>query len=571
MGWWSGEGGESVSNKLLGILAGVVALLVAGIVALTIVIVNSGGSSGAKTPAQANGNANASGSPAASSSKAPSSNVPGGVLKLPGSDPLTLDPAIVTDADSSTYIVEIFGGLVQLDKNMKVIPDIASSWTVSPDGTVYTFKLRNDVVFQNSNRRVTAQDFKYSMERACDPSTNSTTADEYLGDIVGAKDMIRGNAKNISGIKVIDDQTLQITIDAPKPYFLAKLTYPTAYVVDQQQINADKRNWTMHPNGTGPFILKSWKIGESVTLVANPRYHLGAPKVGEIDFNLAGGSPLTQYENGEVDIAGVGLDDLDRVRDPSDPLSKEYMHKPLFSTEAIEFNTTKAPFDDPKVRQAFGMAIDRDQLVNVVLKGAVQKAEGIMPPGMPGYNQNIKGLPFDPNQAKQLLQQSKYAGKLPPITFTTSGQGADVGPVLDAIIQMWKDNLGVDVQIQQEDPATFLDDEKKGALQIWDFGWIADYPDPEDFLDLNFYSQGNGDDTKYNNPQVDQLLLAARTEQDQTKRFQEYNQAEQQIVQDAPWIPLFWDETNEVVKPYVQGYDEVPIIIPIFRYVSLNK
>ncbi|HZU77311.1 MAG TPA: ABC transporter substrate-binding protein, partial [Dehalococcoidia bacterium] len=159
-----------MSNKLLGILAGVVALLVAGIVALTIVIVNSGGSSGAKTPAQANGNANGSGSPAAGSSKAPSSNVPGGVLKLPGSDPLTLDPAIVTDADSSTYIVEIFGGLVQLDKNMKVIPDIASSWTVSPDGTVYTFKLRNDVVFQNSNRRVTAQDFKYSMERACDPS-----------------------------------------------------------------------------------------------------------------------------------------------------------------------------------------------------------------------------------------------------------------------------------------------------------------------------------------------------------------------------------------------------------------
>lgn len=571
-----------MSNKLLGALAGVVAVLVIGIVALTVVIVNSGSSgssSNAKTASTTNSNSNNSAnspksaaSAASNSGKAPSSNVKGGELRVPGDDPLTLDPAIVLDAASSVYVVEIFGGLVQLDKNLKVIPDIAREMPqVSQDGLTYTFKLRDDVVFQNSNRRVTAQDFKYSMERACDQQTGSTTADQYLGDIVGCKDMLRGTAKSVSGITVVDDQTLQIKIDQPKSYFLAKLTYPTAFVVDKTEIDADKRNWTRHPNGTGPFKLKEWKIGESVTLVANDRYHLGAPKVGQITFDLAGGSALTQYENGEVDISPVGLNDIDRVRDKNDPLSKEYVHKPIQATDAIEFNTTKAPFDDPKVRQAFSMAIDRDKLVSVILKDAVQKAEGIMPPGMPGYDSSIKGLPFNPDQAKQLIQQSKYAGKLPPITFTTQGTGANNGPILDAIIQMWKDNLGVDVTVQQVEPATFLQDVKKGAYQFWDFGWIADYPDPEDFLDLNFVSGGNGDDTKYSSPQVDDLLKQARVEQDQTKRYQLYSQAEKQIVSDAPWLPLFWEQTNEVVKPYVQGYDEPGMIIPIYRYVSLNK
>src|SRR5262249_7959118 len=162
------------------------------------------------------------------------------------------------------------------------------------------------------------------MERAADPATDSSTADTYLGDIVGAKDMIRGKAKEISGIKVIDDNTLQITIDAPKPYFLAKLTYPTAFVVDKNQIQNDKRNWTRRPNGTGPFKLQEWKIGERVVLVPNERYHGDVkPKVSKVTFNLAGGSSLTQYENGEIDISGIGINDIERIRDKSESLNKE--------------------------------------------------------------------------------------------------------------------------------------------------------------------------------------------------------------------------------------------------------
>ena len=243
-------------KKLLIGLGAVVGVLVLAIIAVTAVIIAQGGGGGSSQ----------SGTGGTASARV------SGELRLPGDDPLTLDPALVTDVTSATYIVELFGGLVTLDKDLQVKPDIAKSWDVSPDGTKYTFHLRDDVVFSQSGRRVTAQDFKYSMERAARPETDSPTADTYLGDIVGAKDMIRGRAKEISGIRVVDDFTLEITIDAPKPYFLAKLTYPTAFVVNKDQIEKDKRNWTRKPDGTGPFKLQEWKIGERIVLVRPKAY-----------------------------------------------------------------------------------------------------------------------------------------------------------------------------------------------------------------------------------------------------------------------------------------------------------
>lgn len=161
----------------------------------------------------------------------------GGELRLFGAEPQTLDPALAADAESARYIVEIFSGLVTLDKDLRVVADIAQSWDVSGDGKVYTFHLRSGVAFHNG-RPVTAEDFKYSLERAASPATGSTTADTYLGDIVGVKEKLQGKASAISGVRVVDGATLQIEIDAPKAYFLAKLTYPTAFVVDRANVES---------------------------------------------------------------------------------------------------------------------------------------------------------------------------------------------------------------------------------------------------------------------------------------------------------------------------------------------
>ena len=182
---------------------------------------------------------------------------------VPGGEPNTqLDPIQVGDVETSEYIVEIFGGLMTLDPELKVIPDLAREMpTVSADGKVYTFRLRDNIVFSQNSRRVTAADFKDSIERAADPKEASPTAKAYLGDIVGIADKLSGKAKDVSGVRVVDDKTIEITLIEPADFFLAELTYPVAYVVDREQIEKDPRNWTRRPNGTGPFKLVEFTIG----------------------------------------------------------------------------------------------------------------------------------------------------------------------------------------------------------------------------------------------------------------------------------------------------------------------
>jgi oligopeptide transport system substrate-binding protein len=494
-------------------------------------------------------------------------------LRMAGADPITLDPAIAGDSGSATYIVEIFGGLVTLDRDLKIVPDLAENWTVSPDGLVYTFKIRQGAQFHNG-KPVTANDFKYSLDRTAKlGQTTSATAEAYLGDIVGAKDVTRGRAESISGVKVIDARTLEITIDKPKAYFLAKLTYPTAFVVDQQQVESNPRNWTRDPNGTGPYKMAEWRLNERIILEANDKYHLGAPSVKRVLFALAGGSTLTQYENDELDVAPISVNDIERVLSPRDPLNKDYKSGKNLSVYYIGFNVAQPPFDDPKVRQAFAMAINRDQIVRVVLKDMLPVANSFMMPGLPGYNQNAKLPGFDPEGAKKLLAESKYkdASGLGQITLTEIGGGANADITTQAIIEMWRTNLGVEVSIAQSEAASFFDDLDRGRLQMFDIGWIMDYPDPEDIIDLLFYSSSRQNNTKYKNPQFDALVEQARTETDSTKRVQLYQQAEQILIQDMPWIPLYFGQEHFVVKPKVKGFDPLPIVIPMLRYLTIDQ
>ncbi len=490
------------------------------------------------------------------------------ILTTLGSDPPTLDPALTTDAVSATYIVEIFSGLVTFNKDLQLVPDIAERWDVSPDGKTYTFYLRKNVKFHNG-KQVTARDFKYSIERAADPRTQSTVADTYLGDIVGVKEMLSGQARQVRGVKVIDDYTLQIEIDAPKAYFLAKLTYPTAFVVDKENVESG-RNWMFRPNGTGPFKLREWRVGERLVLERNENYYLGAPKLERAIFILSGGSAMTMYENNEIDITGVGIDDIERVLDPNSPLRNQLVVVNSFSVGYIGFNVTKPPFDDRNVRLALSYAIDKDKITEVVLRKFVDPAYGILPPGFPGYNPNLTGIRFDPQRAKQLLAQSKYGTNLPPITLTIPGTAGNPPRTTSAILEMWRQNLGIEVQVQQVEWATFLDDLKRYKYQAFELGWIADYPDPQNFLDILFHSQSHDNTTRYSNPEVDRLLEQARVEQDPQRRIQLYQQAEQIIVQDAPWIPLTFGKEYVLVKPWVKNYVVSPIIIPVLKDVVVE-
>ena len=506
--------------------------------------------------------------PATTTTPVSSSN---SVLHLYNIDPITLDPAVSGDATSHEFIMQIFSGLLTLDNNLQPVADIAKSWKVSSDGTVYTFTLKQGVKFHDG-REVKADDFKYSWERACNPATGSQTAEPYLGDIVGAKDMLAGKATSISGVKVIDDYTLQVTIDAPKPYFLDKLTYPTAFVVDRNNVNKGA-DWWKTPNGTGPFKFKSWVPNTSFVLERNDAFYGDVAKVASVEYKLWAGVPERLYETGDIDATDVSLPYIDEVTDPAGQYLSQLTITPELSFSYIGFNCTKPPFDDPDIRQAFSMAIDKTKLASLVYDNTVQKADGILPPGMPGYNPQLKGLDFDPQKALDLIKASKYGdvSRLPPIVITVEGYGGGIGSDLESIINEWRQNLGVEVTVRQIDPERFLYFTKDELDNMYESGWSADYPHPQDFLDILFASNTSDNYGGYSNPAVDDLLAKAGVEPDNAKALVMYQQVEQMLVNDAACIPLWFGKDYTLVKPNVHGYTPDAMGMVRLNEVSISK
>ena len=500
--------------------------------------------------------------------------LPTGTFRRLWSDPPTLDPHLTGDTTSAGVVAEVFSGLVTLDTDLKLVPDIAESWTIE-DGTVYTFKLRANAKFHNG-KPVTAQDFKWSLERAAAPDTASPVADTYLNDILGAEKYFDGEADEIVGLKVIDDHTLEITTDAPKAYFLAKLTYPTANVLDREVVEAGGRSWWIdNPVGTGPFKLSEYRIGERIVLERNEDYYRDLAGVETIVMNLAGGQAMAMYENDEIEITGVGLYDLERVLDPNEPLNKELVVAPPgFSVSYIGFNASMAPFDDVKFRQALNHAVDKQLIATGVLSELVEPAYSILPPGFPGYTENIVGLQFDPDLARKLLSESKYpdAESRPRIVVTVPGTGGTIGLDLEVVLEMWKQELGVEVEIQQVEWATYLEDLDAKKFQAYaGLGWEADYPDPQDFLDILFHSESSINHGDFKNAEIDAVLEEARVEADINKRIALYHQAEQMIVDAAPWVPMwFTGDRYALVKDYVEGYVMTPMIVPKLRQIRLT-
>jgi oligopeptide transport system substrate-binding protein len=549
-------------NHLLAILLGVLAVAVLVVGGLSATLLLSGEDSG-------NG-----GSGTGDSSSAT------GRLHLGGSDPVTLDPHIATDAGSAEYIVEIYSGLVTISPDLEIQLDLAESVSISEDGSVYTFVLRDDIFF-HSGRKVTAEDVYYSINRAASRELQSTVALAYLGDIKGSREYFFGLADDIAGLELVDDRTIRFTLDDPKPFFLAKLTYPTAFVVDRQQIESNAKNWTRKPNGTGPYQLQEWRLSERIVLQSNPRYHLGEPPLKEVLYILSGGSALTRFETDELDVASISVNDIDRARDPGSDLNPLYSVWPQFTIYYFAFNTAIAPFDDVNVRRALGLSIDRAKISEITFSNMFSPATGILAPGLPGYTEGDKTFPFDPDAAREALAASKYTveeshlvdtdGKPVTIVITEVGGGSEARIDTQAFLEQWRTELGLNVEIRQTDSATFLAEQDAKQLQMFSTGWIMDYPDPEDILDLKFHSASELNDMGYENPEVDQLLEAARTELDPDARLALYAQAEERIIKDAAWLPLYFSQSHVVVNEAVQGWFEPPMVIPRLRFITVDR
>ena len=268
-------------------------------------------------------------------------------------------------------------------------------------------------------------------------------------------------------------------------------------------------------------------------------------------------------------MAEVGTSGIDRVPDPSNPLNKELRVTPMLGTAYLGLNTRAEPFNDVNVRRAMAHALDRDKIVSVLFKGTLTKAEGILPPGMPGYDKKLKGLGYDLERARQLIAESAYrdVAELPSITFSVSAGG---GGLANSFADIYRRGLDLEMAVEQVDQG-FYDDLEAGRFQMFFLAWMADYPDPQNFLDILFHSKSQGNYTGYSNQRVDELLERARVERDVEKRVALYREAERIIVEEAPVIPLYHNVSYTLVKPRVKGLVLTPMGILSLRSVEVNR
>ena len=488
---------------------------------------------------------------------------------MPLGEPATMDPAVARETLSHFFVSNVFSGLVRYVPSVGIVPDLAESWRVDESGTVYTFALREGITFHDGHP-ITTADFKYSLERAADPALHSDTVELYLGDIVGIHERLEGEASEIAGVEVVNDRTLRLTIDSPKSYFLAKLTYPTSAVVDQRAIEERGEEWWMAEdiNGSGPYMMEEWESGQVVVLRRFDNYHAPANLEYVVSPRrlLPGASVVDMYLGEAWDAVYVRTRSLDFVR--AHPQLRHELHEfDQLTTYYVDLDGTRPPFDDPQVRLAFAMALDREGLIEEVLEGNATLAKGILPPGMPGYNESLEGIPYDPEMARLVLSDSRYAGDLPEIIFTASDQGGEPSLTVQYMLDSWRENLGVDVKVDLLAGDFYYQLEER-AGHLYSTGWVADYPDPENFLDLLFHSEAH--DARYINQAFDRLVEQARVEQDTEDRHALYRQAERLLVDEAGIIPLFHVRDYVLVRPHIEGFRVSPLGQPDLRGIKLN-
>jgi oligopeptide transport system substrate-binding protein len=465
----------------------------------------------------------------------------------------------------------IYSGLTAFTPEMQLEGDLAESWDVSADRTIYTFYLRKNATFHDG-RPVTAADVIYSWDRAAAPETDSTTVLTYLGDIVGIPERHRGEANTISGLRAIDEYTLEVRLDQPKPYFPMKLCYLTTFIVDKANVEHNPE-WYRNPNGTGPFRLIRWEQDTVRIYERNQNFYLGAPKLPFIIEQIYAGDNLRLYETGDLDSTYIGGLNLERAREANGPFAGQLRSAISMCTSYIGIDSTQPPFDDLNVRRAFALAIDRERLADLGRDGDLP-ASGLYPPALPGFSRNLQGQRFDAEQAKQALAQSRYAGPagLPAIVFTSSGFGSNISGYEAALAEMWQRNLGVTIRFENLEPNRWDEAMHTGKHgQLYSYGWCADYPDPENFADALFHSAAQQNLGGYEDAELDALLEQARTEQDVAKRIAMYQQAEQRIVDQAAAIFLLHGSYHQLIQPRIKGWALTPIHIPIERYLSIEE
>lgn len=503
----------------------------------------------------------------------PSGPVIGGIYRRAFSDTfLTLDPAQVADSYSHEVCRQMFDSLIDFDDEGKVVPGIAERWEISADRLTYTIHLRSDVRFHdrtgpddhptaNGGRLVNADDVSYTFHRVLDPSARDRRG-KIFSVIQGANDYQTGVASSIAGLRVLASTTVEFRLERPFAPFLSLLALSNAFLVPREDVEALGPAFASAPVGTGPFRWAG-RQGNVFFLRANLHYFRGRPYLDGIQYPIIEDERerFRAFLRGELEQVDVPDPEYKNVKQ-NPRLAPYFQEVSRWGVNYLGFNVRKPPFDNLKVRQAINYAIDREAIVKLILNDRARVARGILPPGIMAHNPQVRGYTYDPARARALLAEAGYPdGKgFPEITLRFNRESIHARTA-EFILANLRD-IGINCNVREADFKDHLRAIESGEASFFRLGWTVDYPDPDDFLYSQFHSRNigtAGNFSGYANPKVDELLERARFEIDPKTRIALYQQVEQMILDDAPWVVVFHYTTHVLVQPNVRGVKLIPL------------
>ncbi|MCY1715018.1 peptide ABC transporter substrate-binding protein [Caproiciproducens galactitolivorans] len=501
-----------------------------------------------------------------------------------GAEPATMDPALNQAADVTTVMNHLFEGLTRYSSDHKIVNAEAKDIQVSSDHKTYTITLRDDVKWSDG-KPVTAGDYEYAWKRVVDPKTASQYA--YIFDpVLNATEITAGKKdKDTLGVKAKDDKTLVVTLKAPCSYFNELLSF-TAYFPLRKDIVEGNDKWTQSPKtyiSNGSFMMKDWSHKESITVVKNPNYYdKDKIKLDSIKFVLLeDDSPrLAAYQNGEISFCyTIPIEEIANWKDKPD-----FHNLPDLSTNFVDFNCTKKPFDDVRVRKALSLAIDRNYIADQVTKKSQTPAGAFVPIGINDQDSTkkfrdvggdyipVKPEDYDKNvaEAKKLLAEAGYPdGKgFPTIEYATNPASMN-NALAEAIQNMWKTALGVNCTISAQEWSVFIDTRNKGSFQTSRDGFGVDFNDAVSMLDL-FVTGGGNNNCKYSNPEYDKIIAQVKATDDNKVRMPLMHKAEEILMRDMPIAPTTYRTRICLLNPNVKGYYESPMGFDYFMYADIE-
>lgn len=478
----------------------------------------------------------------------------------------TLDPAFATASLDGKMVALLYDALVRFDTEGQIVPGLAESWQ-QPDDSTYVFKLVENAKFHNGNQ-LKATDVKYSLERVLDPEVGSPRT-WVFDKVKGAKEFMDGTATEVSGIEVISDYEIKITLDKPFAPFLSMLGMPAAHIVDKNEIEkyADLKDYGLKPVGTGPYVLKMFEEGNKIEFDVNEEYFSGRPFVDGIEYRFIKdeATQVAEFEAGNTDYLDIPVTNIPRFKN-NPQYADSIISSNTFWNYYIGLTFDKAPLSDKRVRQAFQYAVDRESIISVAKRDKAIISNGPVPRGLDGYRELPDPYPFNVEKAKELLKEAGYSESNPCAIELWHSDSASNVALLEPV-QAMLNKAGFDCKLVAMEWNSYRASIREGKADAFFLSWGADYPDAENYLYPLFHSEmfgGGGNETRYNNPKFDELITKAQVTTDHDERMKLYAQAEDLTIEDAARMWFYTSLDWEIYNPKLKGAE-------VYRIFNADK